>query len=244
MTEEFKHANLIKIPQDILSYNFLEGDFGKEIIKEYNSIVKSKYKDNSNLNVFNYKDEVVKGSNVYSILVMDDLLSKYGLRTADSADASKIINNNEEFLKGFYVDFGIVLRNEGIANEYFAKELAKQSKKRNYKFSNANPLVFKPSDLEVVLDNNSSFGLGFKIKDLVSPFHAPELSYKNSGKRFKEINSNGVPIFDKNGSKFNYTGQRGLSRFNLCADSNLDSGWSNFESSGIQGRIIVVRNAL
>lgn len=40
METEFKGNPLIEVPKNIPSYNFLTGDFGKEKLKEYNSIVK------------------------------------------------------------------------------------------------------------------------------------------------------------------------------------------------------------
>ena len=244
MIAEFKGKPLIEIPKNIPSYNFPEGDFGKEIVDEYNSVVKSKYEDNSNLKVLTFKDNVVKGSNDYAIFLMNDLVAKYGLRTVNPADTQKIIDINENFLKGFYVDLGVVLRNENGANEYLARQLAKQAKDRNYNFSNSNPLVFKPSDLELIVDKNSSSGLGFKIKDLASPFNAPALSYKNDNKKFNKTNENGVPIFDKNGNRTNYTTENGLSRFGLYRVSDLDSGSGNLSGSGDGGRVVLLNDAV
>ena len=160
---EFKGIALIKLPENIPSYNFLESDFGREVLNEYNSAVKSDYRDNPALKILNLDNNVAKGSNSYAIFLMSKLLSKYGLRTANSADAQKIIDNNDNFLRRVYVDLGVVLRSDNGANEYLAKQLAKQAKDRKYKFSNSNPLVFRPSDLELILDGNSPSGLGFKV---------------------------------------------------------------------------------
>jgi hypothetical protein len=244
MTTEFKGIPLIEIPKNIPSYNFLEGDFGKEALNEYNSVVKSNYKDNSNLKVLNFKDGVVKGSNSYAIFLMNDILSKQGLRTASPADVQKVIDNDDKFLNGNYVDLGVVLRNVNGSNEYLTGQLAKQSKDRKYKFSNSNPLVFKPSDLELILDSNSPSGLGFKIKDSASPFNAPELSNKNDNKKFKNTNKNGVPVFDKNGNRTNYTTDNGLSRFSLGRYSDLNSWNDNFAGSIGDGRVVSLNDAL
>ena len=164
MKTQFQGNPLIEIPKNIPSYNFLIGNFGKEFLEEYNGIVKSNYKDNSNLKVLKFTDNVIKGSNSYSIFLVNDILSKQGLRTATSSDVQKIVNKDKSFLSGIYVDLGIVLRTENSPNEYLAKQLGKQAKERNYEFSNKSPLVFKASDLELILDNNSDSGLGFKIK--------------------------------------------------------------------------------
>lgn len=240
---EFKGIPLVEIPKNIPSYNFLEGDFGKEALKEYNSVVKSDYKDNSNLKVLNFNDGVVKGSNSYAVFLMNKILSKQGLRTANSADVQKVIDNYDKFLSGVYVDLGVVLRNEDGANEYLAKQLAKQSKDRKYKFSNSNPLVFKPSDLELIADSDSPSRLGFNIKESASPFNALELSSKNEGKKFKNTNKNGVPtIFDKNGNRTNYTTDNGLSGFGLGRYSGLYS-WDFLAPSHGDGRVVVMNDA-
>ena len=235
-------------------YSFLKGDFGKEIVDEYNSVVKSKYRDNFELKVLTFQDNVVKGSSDYAIFLMNDIIAKYGLRTVNPANTQKIIDINEDFLKGFYVDLGIVLRNENETNEYLARQneylarqLANQAKDRNYKFSNSNPLVFKPSDLELTLDNNSFSGLGFKIKDSAIPFNAPELSYENNSKKFNKTNENGVPIFDINGNRPNNTMdiiENGLSRFSLYTDLGLDSWNDDFYGSREIGRIVLVNDTL
>lgn len=239
---EFRGNPLIEIPKNIPSYNFLEGDFGKEVLNEYNSKVKQDYKDNSNLKILNFSDGIVKGSNSYSIFLMNDILSKQGLRTANPVDVQKVINKDKNFLSGKYVDLGLVLRTENSPNEYLAKQLGKQSKDRKYDFSNSNPLVFKSSDLELIVDNNSSSGLGLKIKDSATPFNAKELDNKNGNKKFKTTNENGVPIFDENGNRTNYTQNDGLSRFGLGRDSNLGS-WGGLALSNSYGRVVVLNDA-
>ncbi len=243
MKTKFKGIPLIEIPENIPSYNFLIEDFGKEILNEFYSVVKSKYKDNSNLKVLNFRDNIVKGSNSYSIFPMSEILSKYGLRTIIPSDAQKIINKDENFLRGIYVDLGLVLRTENAPNEYLAKQLGKQARERNYKFSNEAPLIFKSSDLELILDSNSNSGLGFKIRESASPFNASELSNKNSGKTFRITNENGIPIFDENGNRTLYTRGNGLSGFGLGRDSDLVSGDGVLAGSSDDGRVVVVRDA-
>ena len=242
--------------EDKFSYHFLKGDFGKKFLEEYNGIVKSDYKDNPNLKVLNLKDNVVKGSNSYSIYLVDTILSqvgfRVGLRTATPSDIQDIIDIDKNFLKVFYVDLGCVLRTKNGVKGYLARQLGEQAKEMNYKFSSENPLVFKPSDLELILDENSNSGLGFKIKESATPFNASELSNKNNNKKFSKTNEKGVPIFDKNGNRTLYTREDGLSRFSLGMDSSLDSrydGLSNSIGSGLtysndNGRVVVIEGKL
>jgi hypothetical protein len=244
MKAEFKGNPLIEIPKNIPSYNFLTGDFGEEVLEEYNSKVKQYYQDNSNLKVFNLNNGIVTGSNSYSIFPMFEILSKYGLRNANPADVQKIINKDKDFLRGVYVDLGLVLRTENSPNEYLAMQLSKQAKDRKYEFSDSYPLVFKSSDLELIADNNSRSGLGFKIKESATPFNAPELSHKNYSKKFKITNENGVPVFDKNGNRTNYTQDNGLSRFYLGRYSGLDSRNDGLAGlGGGFGRVVVLNDA-
>lgn len=242
MKTEFKGNPLIEIPEHIPSYDVLKGDFGKEMLKEYNSIVKQDYKDNSNLKVLNSIGDVVKGSNSYSVFPMNKILEKEGLRTATPSDVQRIINKDNSFLRNIYFDLGEVLRTEEGANDYLAKQLAKQAKERSYKFSNSTPLVFKSSDLELIVDGNSPSGLGFKIKESATPFNAPELSNKNDYKKFKTTNENGVPIFDKNGNRINYTRDNGLSRFVLGRGLGLYSSGGNLAYSDADGRVVVLED--
>ena len=243
MKTQFQGNPLIEIPKNIPSYNFLIGNFGKEFLEEYNGIVKSNYKDNSNLKVLKFTDNVIKGSNSYSIFLVNDILSKQGLRTATSSDVQKIVNKDKSFLSGIYVDLGIVLRTKNSPNEYLAKQLGKQAKERNYEFSNKSPLVFKASDLELILDNNSDSGLGFKIKESANPFNASELNNRNDGEKFNQTNENGIPIFDKKGNRTLYTREDGLSRFYLDWDSDLYSRSGNLANSNDDGRVVVAKDA-
>ena len=231
----------MKTPLIKTFYNFLIGNFGKEFLKEYQTIVKLDYKNNSNLKVLDFTDNVVKGSNTYSIFLTNEILSKEGLRTATPSDVSKITNKDENFLRGNYLDLGLVLRTENNPNEYLAKQLGKQAKERGYKFSNENPLVFKASDLELILDGNSKSGLGFKIKESANPFNAPELNHKENGKKFNKTNENGIPIFDKNGNRILYTREEGLSGLVLFGNLDLNSVCNNFVNSYVDGLIVVVK---
>lgn len=240
MKTEFKGNPFIEIPKTILGYDFLTGDFGEEFLREYNGIVKSDYKDNSNLRVLNFESGVVKGSNTYSIFLANKILSQEGLRTANPVDVQKIIDKDEDFLRGHYLDLGVVLRTEDRISGYLAKQLGESVKELGHKFSDENPLVFKSSDLELILDDNSSSGLGLKIKDSADLFNAPELAYKNNDKRFNKTNERGMPVFVEDGDRVNCTRKRGLSRFDLCRGSDLNSWGGGLAGSGSIGRVVVL----
>jgi hypothetical protein len=222
--------NGIRISKNIPSYNFLGGDFGKEIIDEYNSIVKQDYKNNPELRFLYFRedDKQARGSNSYSTVLINKILSKQELRTAIPLDIQNIINDNENFLRSTcdFPELGLVLKtdSEDSWNEYLARKLGKQAKERKYEFSDVNPLVFKCNDLELILDDNAPQGLAFNMKESASPFNAPELSTENNYRKFKDTNKYGLPIFDEelqcfDGNRTNWTGDEymktGLLRFRL-----------------------------
>ena len=155
-------------------------------------------------------------------------------------DAQKVIDNNNRFLEGVYVDLGVVLRTEDGMNHYLSEQLTKQAKDRKYEFSDSRPLVFKPGDLELIADDASSSGLGFKIRDSASPFNAPQLSYKNRERKFNTTNKNGMPILNGNGNRINYTTDNGLSGFRLGGILHLFSGFNDLVGSNYFGRIVVM----
>ncbi|PJE81022.1 hypothetical protein COU58_04675 [Candidatus Pacearchaeota archaeon CG10_big_fil_rev_8_21_14_0_10_32_42] len=243
MKNEFKGNPLIEIPKNIPSYNFLTGDFGKEVLEEYNSVVMQNYKGNSKLKALSFSDNVVKGSNTYSIFLMNKILEKVGLRTANLSDIQKIIDKSETFLKGFYVDLGVILRTKDAPNSYLANQLGKEAEEKNYSFSNEFPLVFKPSDLELIVDEYSSSGLGFKIKELGRPFNVSEFNNQNDNKSFKNTSNSGIPIFHKEGNRTLYTRDDGLSRVYLYGDGDLNVRDGDLEGSDDNGRVVVISDA-
>jgi len=214
------------------------------VLKEYNSIVKEDYKNNSNLKVLDFIGGVVKGSNTYSVFLMNKILSKENLRTATLTDIQKIIDKDETFLRGFYTDLGMILRTKENPNQYLANKLGKEAKERGYNFSNESPLIFKLSDLELVVDGDSPFrGLGFIIKESASPFNASELSNKNGNKKFKTVNKKGIPIFDNEGNRLFYTRDNGLAGCCLTKYSNVDSYCLGLSDSNDYGRVVIVYDA-
>ncbi|MFH1503172.1 MAG: hypothetical protein ABIE36_00760 [Candidatus Diapherotrites archaeon] len=221
--------------------NSLEGDFRKRFLENYRGVVKSNYKNNLNLKVSGFRDNLVMGLNSYSLVLVNNLLEKEGLRTLAPVDIPNINDRDKNLLKGFDINFGLVLSVEKYANGYLAKQLAKQVKERKYEFSSDNPLVFKPSDLELIFDRRSSSGLGFKIKESANLFNAPELSFKNNKRKFNNINDKWSPIFDENGSGTLYARENGLFRLDLSKYGDLCS-WNNNLVTSDTGNLLVALN--
>ncbi|MEI6849671.1 MAG: hypothetical protein WCK29_01405, partial [archaeon] len=123
--------------------------------------------------------------------------------------------------------------------------------KRVYNINNLKkPLVIPLSGLEVLKDNNSEYGLAFKLTDKAQIIVAPILS-KNNGSYIdsSEMNSEtGLPncIFTnaKPGNRQLWTRGSGLSRLLINGDLDLDSKDTNLFNSGSYGRIVLVNDKL
>ncbi len=221
------------------TYEFLSGEFGKQIHEK----IIEKYQGVEAITKIPFKDSLVKGSNPFYVVAVNDELRSQNLdvRTATQADLEKILKTNALNLRDIYEDTGLVLRSEEEPNEYLAKNLAKQLKARGYKFSKTKPLLIWLKDCELIKDEKSDYGISFKIRDGAEILIAPEFTGENSGKKFSQTNDNGMPIFDDNGERYNWTRENGLSRLYLNRYLNVISSDDGLANSGENGRVVLVR---
>ncbi|MBS3073773.1 hypothetical protein J4465_03190 [Candidatus Pacearchaeota archaeon] len=155
---KFYGKPMIEIPAIVPVANFLEGDFGKEFLKEYKGRVEKDYNDSDSLNVLKYDNGIVKGSNHFAVVLANAILSQEGLRTANQADLEKILRAKTLTLNGQYEDSGLCLRSESSPNEYLAKQLMTQLKARG---KVKLPVILNLNDLELIKDSNSNYGNQF-----------------------------------------------------------------------------------
>jgi len=241
----FKGKPLIEIPKFIPQAGFLEGDFGKAFLKEYNGRVKTDYNTNSNLNVLKYNDNVVKGSNPFAVVLTNQILKQDGLGTATQADLERILRINALDLRGFYEDTALILRSEDEPNKYLAKNLVEQVKSKFIflalrKKVGKTPIVIPLNGLELVNDSNSPYGLTFKLTDKSELIYVPILNGKNHGKSFSETGKYGLPEKLGEGNRILYTRDLGLSRLYLDVDLGLGSYGRSLDDSSDSGRVVVV----
>ena len=234
---KFQGKPLIEIPEFIPQTDFLRGNFGKAFLEEYNGIVRSDYDDNSALNVLNYKDGIVKGSNSYAVVLANQILEQERLRTATQADLEKILKINALNLKEVYVDTGLVLRSEDKSNKY----LAKQIREKGYKPSKNNPLVIWLNELNLENDENSHSGLKFKLLENCEPFYAPILNKDGTYSSEDIDKKTGLPKKLSGGNRYSYTSNLGLVGFLLSDCSSLNSYYNNLNVSSADGRLVVVK---
>jgi len=226
---------LIEIPTNIPQIGFLGGEQGKEI----DASVKRDYKDFPVMQVGNYSNGIVKGSNPFYVVGVQSKLPA-GIRVSTQGDletAMRIANGLN--LRGTYEDTGLVLRTEGNPNSYLAQNLMKQVKDRNGKRTRM-PVMIPLYGIELVKDQNSPQGLAFKLKDDAEIVYAPIL---REGGNFSSEDVNiqtGLPKRLGKGDRTLYTISEGLSGWCLGRDLGLGSSGSDLADSSDYGRVVVV----
>lgn len=238
---KFEGKYTFEVPKVVLEVGFLGGEHGREVLQEYQGRVQKDFDNNIYLNVFSQEgDRVVKGSNAFSVALLNQILREEGLRTATPADFGEVVKTNALDLRGSYEDAALNLRGTEGRNAYLAQNLQCQLDGRTA--TQEVPLMLPLSGLEVVANTDSKYGLAFTPGEGARVIEAPQLAAKNHGKKFTNVDMNGIPIFDKNGSRTFYALQEGLSGFALDRSLDLNSGWNVFGYSGSYGRVVVVRD--
>lgn len=236
---KFEGKPLIKLLEIIPTAGFLDGNFGKDVLKEYQGRVKRDYAKAPVLNVLDYEDGVVKGSNPFAVVLVGSIVGQDGLRVATQADLERAIKCDALPLRGQYEDTGLVLRSEGEPNSYLARHLMQQIRARNSKAEM--PSVIPLSGLELVTDQNSPHGLAFKLKDNAAITYGASVLSKDGAFTSEDVDETiGLPTKIGQGDRNLYTRNSGLSRLYLCRSLDLDSRYDNLALSNGLGRVVVV----
>jgi len=240
---EFKGRPLVEIPKSIPTANILGGDFGKAVLQEYKQIAETKYKGADALDVLSYEDSIIKGSNPFAVVLVNQIVGQEGLRTATPADLERAIRLNkvnQELglnLRGTYEDTGLVLRSESEPNEYLAKDVAKQIKARDVKL----PVMIPLNGLELVNDSKSEHDLSFKLKENAQIIPASILNKNGYFTSEMVDEQTGLPKqVGENGDRYLYTRNSGLSGLYLDGGLDLDSDWGYLAGSYSDARVVVV----
>ena len=220
------------------SYSFLEGDFGRQVLEEYNQIASKDYQGASALNVLSFDDNVVKGSNPFAFVLLNKILTQQKMRIVTPADLERCLEKGELDLKGTYGDSGLVLRSENNPNEYLAKNLALQLSGRGYGVGD-NPVMIQLAGLDLRYDSSSPHDLSFQLTGSSQFIYAPQLEHKNNQKKFNNADENGLPVFDSGGNRTLYTRDGGLRRLYRSRDLDLDAWDDDLADSDSYGRVVV-----
>ena len=215
------------------------GCFGKDIYEQFLIKAKYDYKNNKNLSL-KYDRDVIKGSNVFDVVLVNQLIEEDFLNVAKQRDLEKILKTKSLNIEGYYLNSSILLKNEENPNSYLAKNLISQIKRRNPRYEM--PVMINLSELELVNDYDSNYGLAFNLKENSEIISSPILK-----ERYCIFSSEDVNLETGLAEKFG-VGERtfeaidsGLSVLYLHNKLDLlSSGFLSFSTDN--GRIIIVRS--
>lgn len=203
------------------------------------------------LNSLSYHaDGSLSGSSTISLILLNQLLAPYGMRTIRHNEAESI----RGLLVNYEVDTGIVLKNTlsmnsetDTAKKYLIKQLREQNP--SIKF----PVVINLDDLLLEPNYEKRIGVFFKLKKDAKPNYIASLD--NIGDmRFlsKDIDiSTGFPkrIYGKEDRHLNndntrklFAGLSDLLSLKLSSGSTIDYSSSKFENSYDFGKIVIVND--
>lgn len=234
---EFKGTPMVPKGIKFPEFGMLTGDFGKEVLAEYQGRVKSEYGSPRALNVLSYSDGVVRGSNPFATVLVNSIIRANGLRTPTQADLEVALNAGVN-LSGTYEDTALVLRSKSDPNSYLAGLVAKQLKTRGeLKY----PAVIPLNGFDLTRDDASPHGLAFKLRDDAEIIYAPVLR-KGGSFTSEDIDlKTGLPRkVGENGNRTSYITNAGLSRLCLNGGLSLWSGNEGLAVSYADGRVCVV----
>jgi hypothetical protein len=229
----------------MIGIGFLEGVVGRDFFDEYQKTISEKYRNFEALeilNVLDYIQGVVSGLNSYAGVHADQILRKRGLRIATQADIEKdqADPKNKLDLIGKHADTALVLLGMGHPNFYLARDLMNQIREKTGKEPEF-PIMIPLTGLELRIDDNANHGLAFNLTDKSKLIYAPQLSFKNDGKKFSETDENGLPIYSFFGKRTFYaTDKEGLSKLSISRSQDLGTDFYNLTDSDLDGRIVAV----
>src|SRR3989344_3254851 len=90
--------------------DFLQGDFGRAVLEEYQGRMKADYNNARALNVLSSSDNLIVGSNPFAVVLVNQIIRGQGLRTATPAELERVLRVNALSLEGTYEDSVLVLR--------------------------------------------------------------------------------------------------------------------------------------
>lgn len=221
--------------------SFVQGKDAEALYNEVSKTIKS--------GVWYGKDsKTMKGSSTFLAARVDSLVRKLGngIRVATLADLSK--PEIMEMIKGnYYSDTpAIVFRTmeDGYEpNSLLIKKLAPMCEQKQGKLQL--PLIVTGFD---VVPSKDKAGYGFDIVPTkqFNVRYDEKLLGKYNGESFSNIDENGLPNFDKKGSRTWYALDKGLSRLVLGGCLGLYSRYAGgllADSNGV-GRVVLVRDGV
>ena len=224
-----------------------EGKDAEELYNTFNQDIKDNYANNPNIEVLNYnsKTNSIKGSNIFAVSRLSEILREYGLRTAIPSDDR--YGNISNLVKGrFYTNFNaLILRTAGDSykpNDKIAKDLAEKIENREGKLKL--PLMVVAPLVRYSKDKENPYQLVFDLSDKTQLINDERLDRKKyqTGMKFSEVDDLGLPLFNKEGDRTWYAREDGLAGF-TCTGLVADSDYERLACSSAGGRVVLVSSS-
>lgn len=149
-----------------------------------------------------------KGSNSFLPILLNTYegILPEGESVVSLAQFGQAFNSNPDFFRRTYQDTGIILRTNGDSasrNDYLAKNLFGKLKKMGFVATPENPVVVSLSDLTLIKNKNSGYGLVYGLKERAKPIQGENVSQSFGSKaekdKFTVYDAQGIPVPDKDG---------------------------------------------
>lgn len=221
---------------------WVDDEFGKAVLNEYNERVRVDFDENPFLRVFQVAGGIVHGSNPFATCLVD-MIVRPSLRVATPPDlhavlvaqrkASTLVN-----IRGGYNDAGLVLRSVKEPNSYIAQNFVEQLDPKM-----AWPVVIYLSGLQLVKDPKSPCHLSFRLTRESHAFSAPIMDEKSGHFDDAHVDgATGLPTQLGGTGRYFYSTEEGLARLYLGRGSSLDTIWDELGNSQADGRVCLVKN--
>ena len=195
MNTIFTSVPLVQVVKEI---GFLEGDLGREFLREYNARAERDYgqtRVGHNLgdalymwddkakewsdgakHIVEIDRDVVVGTSPFATILAYMVLREGGLRTATRDEIIEGIYSGMGKLAGgsWYTYGGLVLRSEDNPHSYLAADLAAQLRARSYRLDY--PLLIHFKDLSLRHDDNAPDGLALNLNENIDLVCDPTLN--------------------------------------------------------------------
>ena len=229
-----------------LNFSFINAAEGAELLEKYNRIVKEDYQDNEWLMGVLAKDRnAIGGCNIYSAILLNQILREEGIRTATPRDIEILIQNKCLQNGKFLTDLGLILRGE--YNDYLDsfKTLNNQIKDSGHNFNTSLVIPLTGLNLKDISGKHNK-NLEVRLNSDAQIIPVAQLSYDGENiKYFNRTDENGMPqIGEKGERQVNTRPGNGIFRYCLSfLNFNIITTYSRLDSSEPEmGRVILIKN--
>ncbi len=243
----------------LIQADYAKGPIYKNwLVEEYNKKVRLDFKDNPNLKVFYFGDTFDKdseedislaGSNPFAAVLFSEMIGEES-RIQRLSDMELILkqyaakNNELHLIGGVSLDVGLALLTEGPPNKNLNRSLLKEIREKQGYDLPTGPKMLNLTDLKLVNDPESEYGLSFELKPAAKIINAPVLLEDGHSFLLRDIDiETGLPkrTYTGNGSRSFIRGWNGLTRIYVAykaIHTNIDD---LAKSSCTRNRILIVK---